>query len=528
MIRTSGISPAINRITILFLIILNSLLVLAGIASLSWRFQLDAPIMLYIANLMDRLGYVPYRQIFDMNMPGTYFAYYFIVKLFGYTDIALRFADLIILTLILVFNWLWMKNISKRVAWCGSILWGLLYLGFGQEMSLQREYLILLPIIMGIYIYSTKSDKKPILKNIAIGFSFSVAANIKPPAAIGLLLIVFIDLFEQKRFCNNKISWLSNFIKRTVFPIFAGFSIPFIIIFFYLWANNAIAPFLDIVFHYWPLYTQLSGDHITISGIPRISYLISNYLAFGHNWAWFLPFSIGLYIALYQVKLEGTPKKQVIFLIGLVFCYSLYPIISGQFWNYHWLLFLFFIVQASSLCLIQQPVSSGAIRKLFPVITLMAFIIVLLEVISIITFSAPLAGQPLPLPKNGRVDEMSTFLKRNLLPGDTVQPLDWTGGAVHAMLISNARIATPFIYDFYFYQNISNPYIQGLRNRFITDIKAAKPRFIIQIFAEDKPWVLGTDTTREFGELQAILSDYAVVSKGNGYLIYEQPHLKGQ
>jgi hypothetical protein len=47
--------------------------------------------------------------------------------------------------------------------------------------------------------------------------------------------------------------------------------------------------------------------------------------------------------------------------------------------------------------------------------------------------------------------EIASFLERKLKPGDTVQPLDWTGGTLLAMLESHACIATPYVFDFYFY-----------------------------------------------------------------------------
>ncbi len=104
----------------------------------------------------------------------------------------------------------------------------------------------------------------------------------------------------------------------------------------------------------------------------------------------------------------------------------------------------------------------------------------------------------MPPPKDGRVDEIAAFLQSNFKPGDLVQPLDWTGGAVHAMLIARAQLATRFVYDFHFYHHISSPYIQGLRGQFIESMKETRPRFVIQITADDKPWVSGPDTTREF------------------------------
>ena len=65
------------------LIASTALLVLNAFGSLGWRIEHDAPLMHYVAFLLDKYDRVPYRDIFDMNMPGTYACHYLIGKLFG-------------------------------------------------------------------------------------------------------------------------------------------------------------------------------------------------------------------------------------------------------------------------------------------------------------------------------------------------------------------------------------------------------------------------------------------------------------
>lgn len=489
--------------------------------SLPWRFQHDSPIMFYIAFLMDHFGYVPYREIFDMNMPGSYFVYYLIGKLFGYTDIGIRCADLLILTALLIVNWLWMGKISKRVAWFGSVLWGLLYLGFGPRMSLQREYLTLLPIMTGVYIFSC-APKNLIFRNLAVGLFFGMAATIKPHTAIGLLPLIFFDFLNNVQDRTN-LAWKAwKFFKQTILPFVIGFSLPFGIALYYLWINGAAKDFLNIAINYWPLYTHLNGDNKALHGFSRIKDLLQNYRYLGGFVIWLAPASIGGYIALHHSELKGMLKRQIIMLLGLTICYSIYPVFAGQFWTYHWLPFLFFIIQASSLCLTEQSESIGISSRLYPIVVLLFVVFLAMPVNSYKDF---LSIKEFPPPKNGRVDEMVTFLKPKLQIGDTVQPLDWTGGAVHAMLILEARIATPFIYDFHFYHDVSSEYIQGIRRKFVADLRKSQPHFIIDVVGEFKPWVSGMDTTRGFKELQLLLDeDYVIVLKGSGYRIYEMRH----
>jgi hypothetical protein len=102
-----------------------------------------------------------------------------------------------------------------------------------------------------------------------------------------------------------------------------------------------------------------------------------------------------------------------------------------------------------------------------------------------------------------------------------VQPLDWTGGALHAMLRARTPIATPYIYDFVFYHHVDTDYIRSLRGRFLTAFDAARPRYVIEVFM--KGTVAGPGTTHRFDELRARLNhDYRIAVPGDGYAIYER------
>jgi hypothetical protein len=55
------------------------------------------------------------------------------------------------------------------------------------------------------------------------------------------------------------------------------------------------------------------------------------------------------------------------------------------------------------------------------------------------------------------------------------------------------------------------------------ELQTAKPRFVIEVFTEDKPWITGLDTSREFPELREYLNeDYSVVVDREDYRIYER------
>lgn len=207
-------------------------------------------------------------------------------------------------------------------------------------------------------------------------------------------------------------------------------------------------------------------------------------------------------------------------MICLAWCYSIYTLLAAKFFPYHWFIYMYFVAQIAALCFVEQPQPARWWKSLAPLVVLWLLVPVLLRPPT--EFVSKLLGWEMPAPHNGRVDEIAAFLQTNLQEGETVQPLDWTGGSVHAMLIAKAPIATPVVYDVIFYQNISSPYIQSWRQRFMGLLEAAPPQFIIQI-ETNKPWITGEDTTREFPALHAFMeAGYTIALAGDGYNVWER------
>ncbi len=508
----------------LLLLGLSFTLLVVIMFSLQWPILHDSPIMLYLGFLMDRFAEVPYRDFFDMNMPGTHIAFLVIGSLCGYSDFGIRIADVIFLTALLGLTWLWLRPISRKVAWCGSVLWGLAYLRYGPAMSLQREYLILLPILAGILVATRMPRLPEIPRYFLAGLLFGLAATIKPHAVIALPLLIAFEFYGRRRRGTEASPVTRSSMFGIVSSAIAGLLIPFVLLAFYLWSKGALVPFLSMATRYWPLYTHLTGDHRTIFGFERYVYLFKEYRRLGDLGFWLAASALGSFAALYHSALVPTQLRQVRLMIGLAICYSIYPVLSGQFWPYHWLLFLYFIIQLSSLCFVEQQDPEATPKSLF-LILVMAATLLLGGLRVPPGFVDQLRGLPIHPPSAERIGEIAAFLRNNLQPQDTVQPLDWTGGAVHAMLLSRARLATRFVYDFHFYHHVSAPFIGTLRAEFLKDLGRVKPRFIVEITGEDKPWVSGRDTTRDFPELRTFLAqNYRIALHSDDYIIYERLH----
>jgi hypothetical protein len=510
-----------RRITNTLLILLAALLIVQAGFSLQWPITHDEAPLLYEAFLMQTEGRVPYRDIFDFQMPGSFAAYYLLARLSGFSGyFRLRILDLGILAALLTVTFLFMRRFGKQTAFAAALLFGLKYLQGGAYMSLQREYLLLIFIALALYV--NLRDVLTFKHRLLIGFFFGLAAVIKPHAAIGLLPILLFDITDMLQ--RRKLT-LPNAAAMSILPASAGFAIPVFAVIVWLALTGALIPFIDIARNYWPLYAQINGQmEITASG-TRIPFLLTQSLRLGGSGIWVIPALIGVYL----VPQEN--KKHAYLLSSLALCYAIYPAFSGQFFEYHYIPFVYFIILLASLSISTFDLRPSTFtRGIQPphevfILHLSSFIllgVILINVRPSSTFLRQINNRPIAKTTD-RAEEIARYLEENLKDGDTVQPLDWTGGALLAMLETRAHIATPYVFDFYFYHHVSTPYIQSLRADFMSDLQDAHPRFIVEVTAIDKPWISGQDTTREFPELRAFLNaNYSVTIHEDDYVIYER------
>jgi hypothetical protein len=506
----------VRIITATVLVVLGGLLLVEAGFSLEWRMVHDAPLLTYMAYGMSRFGYVPYVDFFDMNAPGAHYFHVLVGRLFGYDDLALRLADLVWLTLLMSLTWLTLRRAGRRVGFCGAILFGLMYLATGPNMSLQREYIALVPIA-GAVLAATSLKRFPgAARWLIVGVLFGVAATIKPAAVIGFPAVVVLGVLEARAPEGGARSPGSS--RRVLVFSVLGFLVPLAATALHLARIGALTGFIEMARSYWPLYGELSRTHVVIGESERAAYLAREWVTLGGRTMWLLPAAVGSFAALFRSTLDRPERRRVLLLIALVVCYSLYPVIGGKFWTYHWFPFSYFVVLLASLALVEA--TRWKRLRWVPILALV--IAAAVGIRPPAEFRARLAGEEWLDPRVRRADRIAGYLTENVRPGDTVQPLDWTGGAVHAMLMAEAPLGTPFVYDFHFYHHVSTDYIRSLRSRFLEGLEASPPRFVIRVETM-RPWVSGEDTEKRFLALDRfVATNYEEAHSGFGYRVYER------
>jgi hypothetical protein len=279
--------------------------------------------------------------------------------------------------------------------------------------------------------------------------------------------------------------------------------------------------FFEILTYYLPLYGSMTAGHRVIPASERMSYLFDAWFLFGPQYPWALGAALGAgaYFAA-SADERAHERRFAGLVVGMALAFALYPAIAGQYWKYHWLPYVYWILACSSL--VFARIRSW--RDLRAVWVPMFLILVLI------------LGTVRPDRQWGRLltihlasegtapSEIADYLGKHMLPGDKVQAMDWTNaGVVHGLLLAEAPPATSFIYDFHFYHHVSTDYIRGLRTRFLNELEASKARFLVR--GKVGPFPTGPDTGAEFPELAALLQrEYRQVFDRPTYEIFERSH----
>ncbi|MDQ3803607.1 MAG: glycosyltransferase family 39 protein [Acidobacteriota bacterium] len=494
--------------------------------SLRWRMEHDAPMLHYAAFLMDEHGRFPYRDIFETSMPGAFAFHYLAVKLFGYGDTACRLLDLALLSLLLGATYAFMRRFGRAPALAAVVTFGLVYLSKGQTMTLQRDYLGVIPLACALLCLPRGFDRPAGLSRFAAaGALFGLSALFKPHLALGLP-VVFGALVAFRWEGREKS-------RRDFFRCAAvcGLSLlaPPLLAALWLYANSALAEFVSISFNYLPLHLALTGSQQNLAGFARAFYLFEQTLQFGG----YGPLLLCALFAAYHFAAQPARRRETaLSFAALALCalaYLVYPTLGGKFWDYHFMPTAYFLSLAAGLCFFaphdaRRGDASAALRAWLAVAVFVAAVCLQLNLprYSVSTLQALGPGHVAPPPKGGRVDEIAAALRERVGPADTVQPLDWANGAIHAMLLARAALATEFMYDYHFYHHTSSPVVRGLRREFLSQLQQSAPRFILEVKA-DKPWFPAAGSPDSFPELyRHIEAEYAVAAEGGGYVIYER------
>ena len=503
---------------------LLSLLLIGLVAStLYWRIDADLAWNLYVARLVDQFGMIPYRDIYVIDSPGTIAASVLIGRLIGYTnDLGSRLVDLTVLAGLSALTWAWLRRLGGLVAWCAVILFDLNYLEAGVTMALQKEYLMLLPLVGSLLIATTLPRLDDRLRGFLVGLLLGLIAVIKPHGALALPVIAAAMLIEIR--ARDGVLARRRGIVLLLFTA-AGALLPLLAEAAYLIFSQALPAYIEVLTKYGPLYGQTTFNLQVISGPARIDYLASTLVGLNGRQVWLLPAGLGVMALLLPSASADPQRRQVWLMLALAGCYLVYPALTGQFYVYHWLPFVYFLLALAALCLAPMPEGMGRVVKILPVSALALALALRYPMVTDAwtTVDTRFVAHVMPgAPASGRSDQIAAYARQNFAPGETAQPLDWGNGAMIGLLLADVRPADRFVFDTPFYYDAHGDYIQGLRREFIADLTGERaPQWVI--YVSDQPLLQGPGVDYNWPQLQKTMDEhYQLRYVGRDTFIYHR------
>ncbi len=459
------------------------------VGSLGWPLIHDAPIMHYIAWRISH-GAVPYRDVFDMNFPGTYLVHLAALRAVGVGDAGWRVFDLTWLAATaLAFAafarpWGWIAALGS------ALFFGVYHLSGGAWLAGQRDFFLVVFLVLGGFGVARWASGTGRANLAWSGFLLGAGVTIKPHAALFAGAVAAVVLVVGIRTRSPVAARLAIFLGAMLVMPAAVVA--------WIAAAGGFPAWRDIVLQYLvPYYVRL--------GRPTS-------WAF-HRWHVWIPIAAAVAISLaHAVRARRVTVRHAIAALGIAYGLVHY-FGQGKGWEYH----LYPLAAFAALLIFAEVGPALAQRPLLgvPLAASLALALILLAQRGVEAANAGWIRQ-----KDDLVREMTHDLGARA-PGETVQVLDTTDGGIHALLRLGALQPTRFLYDFHFFHDEAAPQIQALRAELMRDLTARPPRFIV-VFARGWPGG-GAERIARFPELAHWLGErYRAGPSRPGYTVYEK------
>jgi hypothetical protein len=219
-----------------------------AIFTIHWPWMWDTQVFHYAVFLMHH-GKIPYKDIYDINMPGCYLMERWAIAIFGGGDLGWRFYEFTLLgsmtlaACVIALPYDWLAGLLTGV--CFAIFHGV----HGAAMATERDEVIAVLIFVGYAFQFVAVRKSRAIWMLPFGLSLGMAVLIKPTAAsfsVVLLLFAYLALKQRAQSPTAYLLWG-----------IAGFGITLLILLSFM-LPDSLGPFLFLQREAIPFYTSLA------------------------------------------------------------------------------------------------------------------------------------------------------------------------------------------------------------------------------------------------------------------------------
>lgn len=407
----------------------------------------DASLMHYVVFLMHR-GLIPYRDIVDVNLPGSYLAEAAAMHLFGWGSAGWRIYDFV-LTLALVAAAL---SITARedvfAGFFAGVLFLLIHVQDGMAQLGQRDLLIAV-LLACSYAVLYRAQEQP-GRGVAIllyGVLMGATVTIKPlflPLGIALLFI------SARRARSRGLS--SAFYLGLGF---LGLILPSLLVAGWLWSHGALPQFVQTLQGLIPFHASL--------GHKPAAYLLA------HCAAPIAPLCV-IWILLWACRRTPLDLERVELLVGIAVALLAY-FAQGKGYPYHRYPLLALLLMLMGKDLSEALADRRWTKSLAAVGLAYACLLI-----------APRAAWQVRSfsPATPFETTLAHDLQRQGIPlSGHVQCLDTFGGCINTLYNLRVVQSTGFLYDCYLFEPIRSPAVDAYRASFWAAYLRAKPEVIV-------------------------------------------------
>ena len=426
-----------------------SLLVVAFvITTRHWPLVGDASLVRYVVFLTQH-GFAPYRDIVDINMPGSYLVDWAVLHIFGSGNTAWRVFDFALLAATGVS----MVAMSRRIDWLAGFIaaavFAVLHGADGIAQTGQRDLSVAVLLFAALAFFFQWMRTQQLWPVALAALLAGFAVTIKPTAApFAIALVVLMFALPEKR---PPAIW-KHLLAGTI-----AFAAPLIFLLIFLLHEHALRAFLLIVRGLLPFHASLS--HRSLAWL--LTHSVAPLQIFLLPWLFLL------------IRAKSWRQWQNVALLAAIACGLISYIAQGKGYPYHRYTLIGFLLLAMTMEFLAACRRDNLDRTIGA-----------LSLLGLVFVTAPIAAL-----KASRYDwrnqEFITMLESDLnqqggsqLSGQ-IQCLDTTAGCINALYRMKLIQSTGFLYDCYFFAPGQTPATEQLRNKFLDELTETKPRIIV-------------------------------------------------
>jgi hypothetical protein len=228
--------------------------------TIHWPWMWDDQVFHYDVFLMKH-GKVPYRDIYDLNMPGCFLMERWAIAVFGGGDLGWRLYEFLLLGGLTVSGII----IARPYDWLAGLFSGVVFAVLhgvdGGAMAIERDEVVTVMLMVSFALLCVALRSRRVMAMPFAGFVLGMAMLIKPTAAPFALLFLVLLLIAAKTHNLAPLRYVGfGFIGLCIsLAILASFMLP-----------DALGPFLTLQKNLVPYYAQI--------GHASWSYLLGNCL----------------------------------------------------------------------------------------------------------------------------------------------------------------------------------------------------------------------------------------------------------